>query len=289
MTSVDMDVQKYLSRIGFVGPAAEPSLELLRSVQTCHLMSVPFEDLTVHSGGRVQLELPLLYDKIVNRRRGGFCFENNGLFSWLLTELGFQITVISGQVKSSITGRYGPPFDHLIVMVTLEGRRWLADVGFGSAGFSTPLSLEDSGLQEQGHRVYRIRKEAGGLHFLEWQQEENRGVDGVWAEIYKFTLDPRCLEDFTEMCQYHQSSPSSVFFCKSFCTILNPTGRLTYIGHRLTTVTFPDEETGRVLKTTTEELTDEEIPVILEEKFGIVLDSVLIPKDETITPPPVMY
>lgn len=287
MSSADMDVQKYLSRIGFVGPT-EPSLEMLQAVQTRHLMSVPFEDLTVHSGGRVQLELPLLYDKIVNRRRGGFCFENNGLFSWLLSQLGFQITVISGQVKSSITGRYGPPFDHLILMVTLEGRRWLTDVGFGVPGFSTPLSLEDSGPQQQGHRVYRIRKE-GRMHFLEWQQEENRGADGDWVEIYKFTLDPRCLEDFTEMCQYHQSSPSSIFFCKSLCSILKPTGRLTYIGHRLITVTFPDEETGRVLETTTKELTDEEIPVILEEKFGIVLNSVLIPKDETITPPPVMY
>lgn len=287
-----MDVQKYLSRIGFVCPAAEleQSLEVLRSVQTCHLMSVPFEDLTVHSGGRVRLELPLLYDKIVNRRRGGFCFENNGLFSWLLTQLGFQVTLISGQVRNSITGRYGPPFDHLIIVVTLEGRRWLVDVGFGSAGFSTPLSLEDSGPQEQGHRVYRIRKEAGGgMHFLEWQQEENRGADGDWVEIYKFTLDPRCLEDLTEMCQYHQSSPSSIFFCKSCCTILKPAGRLTYIGHRLITATYPDEKTGRGFESITEELTDDQIPIILEEKFGIVLDSVLIPKDETITPPPVMY
>ncbi|XP_071341500.1 arylamine N-acetyltransferase, pineal gland isozyme NAT-10-like [Trachinotus anak] len=287
MTSVDMDVQKYLSRIGFAGPA-EPGLDVLRSVHTCHLMSVPFENLTVHSGGRVQLDPALLYDKIVNRRRGGFCYENNGLFSWLLSTLGFQVTVISGQVRNSITRRYGPPFDHLILMVTLEGRRWLADVGFGVPGFSTPLSLETEGLQEQGHRVYRIRKERD-MHFLEWQQEENRGAAGDWTEIYKFTLEPRCLEDFTEMCKYHQSSPSSIFFCKSLCTVLKPGGRLSYIGHRLTTTTFPNEGTGRVLEITTRELKDEEIPGILAEKFGIVLTSPLIPKDEVITPPPVTY
>ncbi|XP_034997773.1 arylamine N-acetyltransferase 2-like [Hippoglossus stenolepis] len=280
-----MDVQKYLNRIGSTVPA-EPDLDALRSVHTRHLLSVPFEDLTVHSGGRVELDLPLLYDKIVTRRRGGFCYENNGLFSWLLSSLGFQVTTLSAQVKNLITGCYGPPFDHLVLMVTLQGRRWLCDVGFGAAGFSVPLSLETSGPQTEGHRVYRIRKQ-GDLHFLEWQGEENRGADGDWKEIYKFTLDPRRLEDFTDMCQYHQSSPCSIFFCKSLCTILRPGGRLTYMGHRLISTTFPTEGAG--LETTTRELQDEEITVILAEDFGIVLNSPLKPKDETITPPPVMY
>lgn len=280
-----MDVQRYLSRIGFAGPA-EPSLDVLRSVHKCHLLSVPFENLTVHSGGRVQLDPPLLYDKIVNRRRGGFCFENNGLFSWLLRELGFQVTLFSGQVKNLKTGYYGPPFDHLIIMVSLDGRRWLCDVGFGAPGFSSPLSLDTSDLQEQGHRVYRIRQDAG-MHFLEWQREENRGADGDWAEIYKFTLEPRRLEDFPQMCLYHQTSPHSIFFCKSLCMVQKPGGRLTYIGRRLIRVTFPTEGAG--LETTTRELKDEEIPGVLAEHFGVVLSSPLIPKDEAITPPPVVY
>lgn len=286
MTSVDMDVQKYMSRIGYAGPLGA-SLDVLRSIHTCHLLSVPFENLTIHSGGRVQLDPPLLYDKIVNQRRGGFCCENNGLFSWLLVKLGFQVTVLSGQVKNAL-GQYGPPFDHFINMVSLDGRRWLCDVGFGSAGFSVPLSLETSGLQELGHRVYRIRDDKG-LLFVEWQQEENRGADGDWTEMYKFTLEPRCLEDFAEMCLYHQSSPYSIFFCKSFCTMLKPGGRLTYIGRRLTSVTYPTEGTGGEVLTTTRELQDEEIPAVLAEHFGIVLNSPLIPKDEAVTPSPVTY
>ncbi|CAB1460998.1 unnamed protein product [Pleuronectes platessa] len=184
-----MDVQKYLNRIGSTVPA-EPDLDALRSVHTLHLLSVPFEDLTVHSGGRVELDLPLIYDKIVTRHRGGFCYENNGLFSWLLCSLGFQVTMLSAQVKGLISGYYGPPFDHLVLMVTLQGRRWLCDVGFGGAGFSVPISLETSGPQAEGHRVYRIRKQ-GDMHFLEWQGEENRGADGDWKEVYKFTLDPQ--------------------------------------------------------------------------------------------------
>ncbi|KAM9337062.1 arylamine N-acetyltransferase 2-like [Symphorus nematophorus] len=288
MTSVEMDVQTYLSRIGFTGPV-EPSLEVLRSVHTCHLRSVPFENLTIHSGGRIQLVLPLLYDKIVKQRRGGFCCENNGLFSWLLNKLGFQVAMLSGQVKSLIVGRYGPPLDHLILMVSLDGQRWLCDVGFGTPAFTTPLSLDTSGPQEQGHRVYRIREDKGGMLFVEWQREENRGPDGEWAEIYKFTLEPRCLEDFEEMCQYHQSSPCSIFFCKSLCTMFKPGGTLTYIGHKLISTTFPTEGTGEEVETTTRELKDEEIPGILAERFGVELNSLLIPKDETITPPTIMY
>ncbi|XP_068438010.1 arylamine N-acetyltransferase, pineal gland isozyme NAT-10-like [Clinocottus analis] len=282
-----MHVETYLSRIGFAGPA-EPCLEVLRSVHTRHLMSVPFENLTAHSGGRVQLALPLLYAKIVEQRRGGFCCENNGLFSWLLSELGFQVTLLSGQVKRETTGCYGPPFDHLVLMVSLDGQRWLCDVGFGSAGFSVPVSLDTSGPQEQGQRVYRVRRMDTGMHFLEWQQE-NRGADGDCTEIYKFTLEPRCLEDFEEMCWYHQSSPCSIFFCKSLCTVLKPGGRLTYIGHQLISTVFLPEATGGGLKTTTRELKDEEIPGILAEEFGVVLNSPLIPKDEIVKPLPLMY
>lgn len=281
-----MDLKTYLARIGVSGPSDPPTLDLLRSVHLCHLLNVPFENLTVHSGGRVLLEIPLLYDKIVVQRRGGFCCENNGLFSWLLSKLGFQVTILSGQVKSRITGYYGPPFDHLILVVSLNGTRWLCDVGFGDAGFSSPLSLDTCDPQEQGHRVYRIRKNEG-QHFVEWQQEENRGADGEWTEIYKFTLEPRCLEDFEEMCEYHQSSPHSIFFCKSLCTVLKPEGRLTYIGHKLISSAFPTQT--KELEKTTREIKDEEIPDILAEKFGIVLKSPLIPKDEAVTAPPVMY
>lgn len=110
-----------------------------------------------------------------------------------------------------------------------------------------------------------------------------RRETGLWTELYKFTLDTKHREDFIEKCGYHQSSPSSIF-CKSLCSILKPTGRLTYIGHKLITTQFPSDEAGTVTKTT-RELTDEEIADILKEEFGIMLESQLVPKDETITPP----
>lgn len=282
-----MDVGTYLTRIHYSGPVV-PSLEVLRSLHTCHLLSVPFENLAIHSGGRVQLDPAIMYDKIVNQRLGGVCYENNGLFSWLLAQLGFKVTVLSAQVKSRLTGFYGPPFDHLIIMVSLDGHRWLCDVGFGVPGFWMPLSLDTSGPQEQGHRVYRIR-EASGMRFVEWQQEENRGVTGDWREIYKFTLEPRRMNDFAEMCEHHQSSLYSIFFCKTVCTILKPDGRVTYVGRNLMDTKFPRKGTGSEVKSTSREIKDHEVAEMLAENFGIVLKSPLIQKDEAVTPPPCEY
>lgn len=278
-----MDVQKYLLRIGCsVSCSCSPTLETLRSVHLQHLLAVPFEDLTIHTGERVCLELPLLYDKIVLKRRGGFCYENNGLFSWLLSQLGFEVEILSAQVKNRFTGAYGPPFDHLIMKVTLNGERWLCDVGFG-AGFQLPLSLETESPQTQSHGVYRVRVH-GNLLFMETQSES----DASWVELYKFTLQPCQREDFKAMCDYHQSSMSSIFFCKSLCSLLLPNGRITLMGRKLI-ITHLASEDGPPVKATETDLTDEEITEILRERFGIVLMSPLITKDIDIVLPSVNY
>lgn len=280
-----MDVQEYLLRISYsMSCPCSPTLETLRVLHLQHLLVVPFEDLTIHNGGRVRLELPLLYDKIVLKRRGGFCYENNGLFSWLLSQLGFEVVILSAQVKNRFTGAYGPPFDHMVMMVTLEGQRWLCDVGFG-AGFQLPLSLETDSPQTQSHGVYRVRAH-GNLLYMETHSDSDDGAS--WVEVYKFTLQPYQREDFKAMCEYHQSSVSSIFFCKSLCSLLLPNGRITLMGRKLI-ITHLASEDGPPVKTTKTDLTDEEIANILKEKFGIVLTSPLITKDMDIVPPSVNY
>ncbi|XP_030625194.1 arylamine N-acetyltransferase 2-like [Chanos chanos] len=280
-----MDVQKYLRRIGCADPCP-PTLDTLRYIHRNHLLNVPFENLTIHSGGWVNLELPSLYEKIVLQRRGGFCFENNGLFSWLLVQLGFEVTILSAQVRNRFTGLYGPPFDHFIMQVTVDGHRWLCDVGFGS-GFELPLSLETDGPQKQGRGVYRLRHQ-GETIFLGTQSSNQSEVkQNQWTELYKFTLEPRRREDFHAMCDYHQTSPSSVFFCKSLCSLLLTHGRVTYMGRKLKVTTFSPEDGQQQITET--DLSDEEIPEILKEKFGIVLPFPLIPKDIEIVPPAVIY
>ncbi|XP_006009854.1 arylamine N-acetyltransferase, pineal gland isozyme NAT-10-like isoform X1 [Latimeria chalumnae] len=278
-----MNVSSYLARIGYEG-STDPSLETLRKIHTHHLLSVPFESLSIHCGEKITLDLLLLHEKIVKRRRGGFCCELNGLFSWLLKELGYEVTMFSGQVRNRFTQLYGPPNDHLVMLVDLDGQQWLCDIGFGS-GFRTPLLLKAGLEQPQPNGNFRLCQD-GGTWILESRLEDLAGkASSEWLSIYKFTLEECQLEDFVHMCEYHQTSPSSVFFCKSFCTLHLPNGMITYMGRRLIETDFAKGPNA----TREVELEEEEIPNILKEKFGIMLANKLIPKDDSIVPPPPIF
>ncbi|XP_069840545.1 arylamine N-acetyltransferase, pineal gland isozyme NAT-10-like [Dendropsophus ebraccatus] len=268
-----MDMKAYLQRVNLTdtGP---PSLSALQELHRRHVLAVPFESLSIHSGEKIILDISWIYDKIVVRRRGGFCYENNGLFSWVLQQLGYQPRVLAARSRDRMTGTYGLPFDHMISTVELEGRTWLCDVGYGE-GIAEPVPLEAGWEGEQDSGVFRLQVEGDEWH-MERKEEE------TWRCLYKFTLKECTFEDFREMCEYHQTSPSSFFVKKSFCTQLLPGARLTYVGHRLISTEYTK---GGGCVRTTQELTNEEIPEILRDKFGIVLKGKLIPKDEAIVLP----
>ncbi|XP_054850777.1 arylamine N-acetyltransferase, pineal gland isozyme NAT-10-like [Eublepharis macularius] len=267
-----MDVSQYLIRIGYQGPA-QPSLETLRRLHLCHLFSVPFGSLSIHCKEPITLELPLLYDKIVRRHRGGFCYELNGLFLWLLQTLGFEAKAVAGRVRNRFTGHYGPPLDHMVIWVQLDGRSFLCDVGFGEA-FQEPLELIPNTEQVQEGGVFWLGMKEG-VWILE--RREVPGKEG--RPLYQFTLEEKKLDDFADMCIYHQTSPSSIFPCKSFCSLQKEDGtRLTYMGWRLIS-TSGEKRTETVLQSS-------EIPAVLREKFKIELEGNFEPKDEEILPPP---
>ncbi|MDQ5838794.1 MAG: arylamine N-acetyltransferase, partial [Acidobacteriota bacterium] len=121
-----MDVASYLRRINCGGPLA-PTAETLRRLHVAHLLSVPFENLSIHWGEPVALDDEVLFEKIVVRRRGGFCYELNGRFSALLRSLGFDVAMLSARVAGA-GGDFGPEFDHMALLITLR-ERYLVDVG----------------------------------------------------------------------------------------------------------------------------------------------------------------
>ncbi len=133
-----LDVERYLQRIDYSGPTV-PTLETLSALHQAHLLAVPFENLDIHLGRAIVLDEEALYDKIVERRRGGFCYELNGLFAALLRALGFRVVLLSAGVAHA-GGGFGPEFDHLLLVVDLQ-EHWLADVGFGDS-FLEPVRLE---------------------------------------------------------------------------------------------------------------------------------------------------
>ncbi|MCB9960630.1 MAG: arylamine N-acetyltransferase [Hyphomonas sp.] len=128
----------YLNRIGYTGPLA-PDLPTLRALCAAHISAVPFEDLDVQLGRPPGLDVDTIYEKIVAQRRGGWCYEMNGLFGWVLVEIGFDVMRVSGGVLRERMGDQQMG-NHLCLIATLD-RPYLVDVGFGSA-LNRPLPLE---------------------------------------------------------------------------------------------------------------------------------------------------
>lgn len=211
-----MNVPAYLGRIDYHDPLA-PTLDTLRALHWAHLLAVPFENLDIHLGRPILLDEARLFRKIVGERRGGFCYELNGLFAALLRTLGFAVTLHSARVFGD--GQFGPEFDHLVLIVHLE-ERWLADVGFGES-FRLPLRLDEPGDQVQDGRAFRITPAGEDWSMLEYDEQ------GEIRDGYAFTLQPRRLEDFAGMCHYHQTSPESHFTQKRICSLATPVGRVT--------------------------------------------------------------
>lgn len=249
-----MDIDAYLERINCRGPLP-PTAETLRRLQVAHLLSVPFENLSIHAGEPITLDDRALFDKIVVRRRGGFCYELNGLFAALLRALGFRVEMLSAGVMGQ-AGEFGPEFDHMTLMVTLE-ERWLADVGFGDS-FVEPLLLDERAEQTQGAVAYRIDEDGERLTLM------RRDAGGEWEAQYRFSLTPHEYPDYAGMCRHHQTSPLSHFTRRRVCSRLTPDGRVTVSQTRLIT-------TRGVERVERELASEEEYAGALREHFGIVM------------------
>ena len=245
-----MDVQLYLRRIGFQGPL-KPSMETLRELHRAHLLAVPFENLDIGWKREIRLDQQAFVEKIVEQRRGGFCYELNGAFAALLEAIGFRVTLLSARVPCA-DGSVGPEFDHLTLRVDL-GQPWLVDVGFGDS-FIYPLQLQIGPEQEQFGRCFRIVEQD---HDLRLERKESG-----WKTEYVFSLKPRRLEEFADMCRYHQTSANSPFTRKLVCSRLTSDGRLTVSDMKLICTRNGVRE-ERMLAS------EEEWYAVLEDKFGI--------------------
>lgn len=248
-----MEIDAYLNRIGYTG-SREPAAAALRDLHRAHLLAVPFENLDIPLGQPIRIDLPALYAKIVERRRGGFCYELNGLFGSLLESLGYRVARLSARVYSG--GEVGPPFDHLALLVELE-ERWLLDVGFGDS-FLEPLRLDSGEAVLQGGVAYRLVGE-GVERTLERQRPGSE-----WKPQYEVSLQPHPLDAFGEQCWRTQTDPASSFTQKVTCTLPTATGRVTLSNKRLIT-TSGGERSEREVTSGNEYL------ALLKACFGIDL------------------
>ncbi len=246
----------YLARIGMAGPV-RVGADSLRELQLRHLFAVPFENLSIHLGEAIVLEAGALVDKLVHRRRGGFCYELNGAFAALLSALGFSVTLLAARAVTP--DGLGPPFDHLALRVETP-EPWLVDVGFGRHSHH-PLRLDVRGGQLDPGGSFRIIERSDG--------DIDVTMDG--APQYRIEPRPRVLGDFEATCWWHQTSPRSHFTRSLVCSLLTETGRVTLSGRTLVR-TVAGERQERTLSS------DAEVLDAYRAYFGIELDRVPSPR-----------
>ncbi|RSS53424.1 arylamine N-acetyltransferase [Streptomyces sp. WAC01280] len=254
--STEPDAGAYLARIGAQRPARADAAAL-RELHLRHLLSVPFENLSIHLGEDIVLDEKALVDKVVADHRGGFCYEINTTFAVLLRELGYRVSLLQARVINP-EGKLGIPYDHMAVLVeTADGERLLADVGFGDHSHY-PLAFDERGDQEDPGGVFRIQEVADG-------EPGDLDVLRDGKPQYRLEVRPRELADFTAGAWYHRTSPDSHFPRSLICSLLTEDGRITLSGSKLITRTH-GERVDRMLDG------DEEVRDAYRELFGIVLD-----------------
>ena len=247
-----MNVGDYLSRIGYTAiPATD--LATLKSLQRSHLLAVPFENLDIHWNQPIVPDITRFYDKIVVRRRGGFCYELNGLFNELLRSIGYQTRLVSARVFNGTI--HGPEFDHAAIIVRVGDDEYLADVGFGAFS-SEPLRFAVGEKQRDEAGIFVIRK--FDEEYLEVAKQENGG----FRSEYIFRDIAHKLAEFTEMCDFQQYSPDSHFRKGKLCSIMVPNGRKT-----LTDKSFIVTDGEKKHETPVN--SDAEFHRLLESEFGI--------------------
>jgi N-hydroxyarylamine O-acetyltransferase len=249
-----MDVRAYLDRIGVERPPAA-DVEHLRELHRAHQEAVPFENLSIHLGEAISLAPDDLFDKIVGRRRGGFCYELNGAFAILLETLGYSVVRAAARVYRG-PDQLGPPFDHLTLLVGTAdgGGPWLADVGFGRHS-TYPLLLGCRAGQDDPSGRFTVADAPDG----------DLDVFRDGAPQYRIEPRPRALVDFAPACWWQATSPESHFTRGTVCSRLDGAGRISLSGRTLIR-TERDNRSEAPLDG------DDAVLAAYREHFGITLD-----------------
>ncbi len=173
------ELELYFERIGYRG-ARTPSVEVLHALTAAHVQTIPFENLDILLARRIELGFDALFDKLVRRRRGGYCFEQNGLFLNVLQTLGFQARPVSARVRLDRPRDFTPPRTHMFIRVMLDNCAWLTDVGVGASSLTSAIEFDSAAEQATPHEARRILREEGRcFHQIRFGD--------AWHDVYEFT------------------------------------------------------------------------------------------------------
>ncbi|NXA75275.1 ARY2 protein, partial [Thryothorus ludovicianus] len=281
-----MDIKEYFARISYQGSHNKPDLATLSDIFQHHIRAVPFENLSIHCGEKIELNLEATYNKIVKKKRGGWCMENNYLLFWVLKTLGYDVTLLGGKVYVPELATYPGENDHLLLRVELDGKSYIVDGGFGFAyQLWQPMELISGTDQPQTPGVFRFQEESGTWYLEKVKRKQwvlnpststsQNEEDEACRRIYRFTLQPRDIEEFRGCNDHLQTDPDSLFVTKSICSLQTADGIRALVGWKLTEMKYNYRDNMDLVEIRI--LADEEIEKTLKEKFNITLDKKLVP------------
>ena len=252
------DLAAYLARIGYDGPV-EPSRVALNRLHLLHPQKIPFENLNAVAGLGVAIDLPSIVAKLVHSRRGGYCYEHNGLFHAVLEAFGFAVTPLAARVMMGAPEDAQVAQTHKLLRVTCEGDDLIADVGFGGMTLTGPIRLVADVEQQTPHEPYRLARTGEDW----WLRAK---VGGDWRLLYRFTLRPAWPIDDEVSNHYVATHPNSSFTRTLIAARILPRGRLTLMNrrvseHRLGEASLVEEIDG-----------DDALRGVVAERFGIAVE-----------------
>ena len=248
--ATEFHLNAYFSRIGYSGPIGT-DLATLRLIHRAHLQAIPFENLDIQMGLPVRIDAASVQAALVSRARGGYCFQQNGLFRLALTAIGFAPRACEGRVRiETSTVR---PRTHMVLIVPLAGGEWLVDVGFGATGIAEPLLIGGPPAELDG-TTYRTVPE-GRLHVLQLAHPDR------WEDLYAFSPEPVQDIDYEVGNWYTSTHPDS-----GFVRTLTAQRMIGRTRHLLRNLTYWTGEGGQW---TSRSITRSEVVPLLRETFGL--------------------
>ncbi|UGT54625.1 arylamine N-acetyltransferase family protein [Nocardia asteroides] len=261
----DLDLDAYLTRIGYEGPRTA-TVDTLHALVRAHTTTIPFENLEIIFGRGIPLDLDALQDKLIRRRRGGYCFENAGLFAAALERFGFGVSGLSGRVTygALATGALRPATHALLRVTTPEDDRvWICDVGFGFGPLAPYELVDGRGEFALGDWPFRLERRVDDTDGALWVLFQ-RSHEG-WIDRYTFTENPQYRVDWSVGNHFVSTSPRSPFTTRPFLQRFLPE-----VHHVLDDVTLTTEYPDGTARS--RELEPGELPKVLAEIFDIDLD-----------------
>lgn len=252
-----MDLEAYFARIGYRGSRA-PTLETLRALHAHHTRSIAFENLNPLFGWPVPLDLSALEEKLVRGRRGGYCFEQNGLFSAVLRALGYEVTDLAARVLWNTPEEVIRARTHMLLKVDLGSEPYLADVGFGGQTLTGPIRLEVGVEQATPHEPFRLLRVDGDFKLQSL-------VGGEWRSLYRFDLQPQVAADYDVINYYVGTNQASRFRVALIAARALPGRRCALLNKQLSLHHLEGPSERRLLGSV------REVRAVLEETFGLAV------------------